>query len=67
MKFYFATWPEVTYQGVALTKMGAKTRLISYYYLRDAPEDTLKRYVREGFVTDYEMDGLSDMFTPAGS
>jgi hypothetical protein len=64
MKFHFATWPEVTYQGVALTAMDADTRLISYYYLRNAPQDTLERYVRDGFIMTREMEDLVDILSP---
>jgi hypothetical protein len=63
----FATWPEVTYQGLVLTRMGARNRLISYFYLRDAPKDTLKRYAREGFVISRDMEGLVEALSPNNS
>ena len=64
MRFCFAYWPEVTYQGVALTKMGAGDRLISYYYLRHAPPDTLKRHARDGYVTNSDMEELIETLSP---
>lgn len=64
MRIFFATWPEVTYQGVALTKMQAANRLISYWFLKDAPQDTLRRYLQEGFVTDRDMDELVATLSP---
>jgi hypothetical protein len=66
MIILFATWPEVTYQGTALTKMGANNQLISYWWLRYAPKDLLARYVRNGFVIDEEMADLIEALSPCG-
>ena len=49
MKIYLATWLEDN-QGVTLTKVGNKRRLISYFFLKDS-NDFLKEYIETGMTT----------------
>jgi hypothetical protein len=47
MKIYLATWLFESNQGEALTKMGKRERLISYYHTITKKEE-LPEYVRSG-------------------
>jgi len=47
MKIYLATWLEDN-QGTTLTKVGAKNRLMSFFFLKDTKRNFLKRYIRTG-------------------
>lgn len=50
MRFVYATWPAVPYQGAVLTYEGAKDRLVSYYFIKDLPEGSTQKYVAEGIL-----------------
>ena len=47
MRIYLATWLEDT-QWLALTKVGSKNRLMSFFFLKDTERNFIKRYVRTG-------------------
>ncbi len=47
MKIYLATWLFESNQGEALTKMGKKERLVSYYHTL-LKKSELPEYVRTG-------------------
>lgn len=47
MKMYLATWLEDN-QGVTLTKVGGNKRLLSFYFLQDAPAGFLQEYAKTG-------------------
>jgi hypothetical protein len=47
MRIYLATWLFESNQGEALTKMGKKERLISYYHTITKKEE-LPEYVKSG-------------------
>ncbi len=65
MRFHFTPWPKVQYQGLALTRMGARHRLLSFYYLRQCPAGFLERYVRDGYVLRDEMEKFVAFLAPA--
>lgn len=48
MRFTFATWAMAEYQGHVLTKLGAESRLVSYYEVRDATDRELEDYCYDG-------------------
>ena len=51
MKIYFATCLHEKNQGEALTNIGGKQRLLSYYLIKTSKkEDKLKRYIKEGRI-----------------
>jgi hypothetical protein len=56
MKIYFATWLLERAQGDALTKVGANSRLMSYYHTRDK-KHLLKGYTKTGKVPDENLSG----------
>lgn len=47
MKIYLATWLEDN-QGLTLTEQGSNRRLLSYYFLKDAPADFMEKYSQTG-------------------
>ncbi len=47
MKIYLATWLLEKSQGISLTKVGAFTRLISYYHTKEK-EKELHQYIKTG-------------------
>jgi hypothetical protein len=47
MRIFLATWLEDN-QGLSLQKKGARNRLMSYYFLREAKKDILPQYVMKG-------------------
>jgi len=49
VRFIFAAWPSVSYQGVVLTHEGAEDRLLSYAFTRELEEGYLQEYVTEGY------------------
>ncbi|MDD5053491.1 MAG: hypothetical protein PHO27_12220 [Sulfuricurvum sp.] len=49
MIIYLATWLEDN-QGVTLTKTGAFTRLISYFFLKKQNSDIVQEYVETGLI-----------------
>lgn len=51
MKIYLATWLEDN-QGKTLTEEGNTQRLMSFYFLKEAPVDFLDKYVQTGTGTD---------------
>ncbi len=51
MKIFLATWLEDN-QGQTLTKTGCNNRLLSYYFLKDAPKGFLDKYSKTGTGTD---------------
>lgn len=57
MKIYLATWLLEPAQGRALTEVGAKTRLISYFHTRERA-DQLPAYVQGG--TNENLSGGTD-------
>ncbi len=50
MKIYLATWLEGN-QGKTLTKVKAKTRLMSYYFLKNTTQGFVEEYVTTGLIT----------------
>jgi hypothetical protein len=47
MKIYLATWTEQN-QGVSLSKVNYKTRLLSYFFLKGSKIKSIKDYVING-------------------
>jgi hypothetical protein len=64
MRFCFSTLPKAMYQDLALTKQGAKCRLLSFYYVRQCPPGFLDRYVRDGYVLSDKMEKLVAFLAP---
>ena len=52
MRFVFATWPEVDYQGVVLGHEKARDRLLSFAFTQVLPKGFLDHYVTEGYAPD---------------
>ncbi len=47
MRIYLATWLEDN-QGTTLTDVGSDKRLLSYYFVKEAPPDFIDRYAEKG-------------------
>ncbi len=56
MRIVFATWPDVEYQAKVLTRQGAASRLVSYFFSRDMKHSSFVQYVKTG-VGNYEKGG----------
>ena len=54
MRFVFAQWPEVQYQGIVLTHEGANDRLLSYAFTRELNDSFLSEFVSKGYVEGKE-------------
>ena len=50
MKIYLATYVDPT-QAVALTKLGSR-RLISFFFFKEVPAETIKRYATTGVLKE---------------
>jgi len=56
MKIYLATWLEDN-QGESLTERGACRRLVSYWFVKDLPEEDFRRYAETGRLVLGREDG----------
>jgi len=48
MRIYLATWLLEKSQGQALTRAGAKNRLISYFHTKDKSDEEVEQYIEKG-------------------
>lgn len=65
MRFYFSAWPMAEYQGRALTRQRAQSRLLSFYYLRTCPPGFLERFARDGYVLSDERERIVAFLAPS--
>lgn len=48
MNLFLATWLAEDVQGYALTEAGHQFRLVSYFYMRDEPDNRIEEYLATG-------------------
>jgi len=60
MRIYLVTWTEMA-QGRILNEMEVENRLLSYFFLKNSPEEWLENYFENGIGKGKEKRGRREL------